>query len=1122
MDDESIRIRAELEGALARDLNVAAEGMDELGDEAEETALQLRIMEAAAAGASREVRKLDRNTRTAAQRLDDFEYAFMGITEAVEDNTDALKDNEKQTKKTTSATKSLFDMLNRFSGKSDKFNFATLFKIYKWPAIATGLALIATGISGLSAAAVAAVAGVGPLTYLLGGIPSLATAAVQGIGTIKLGFKGIKDAVKALGEGDPEKIRKALAGLTAEGVVLASMINTLVKGPIKSLRESTQTAIAPHLVRALRETMPLWPVLERGTTRTAHTLGQLAEDAADVMSTPFFTGQLARVMRSNDRALRLGGDSAIYWMQSAFGLADAFRPVQIEMSRYLRNASKYIAVNIDAANRSGELTAAFERSWELAKAVGRVIRDLAVGIYNTGKAAGVLGDELGASLEHSASAWRKWTESLAGQATLEEWFAESIPVVQQVLGLTKDLIKALANMSNRQDFAPLIAQIRTDLLPIFDDFTASLGNDFGPAVVIALGALLKFLTFMSSSPLVGLVMTLARGVDMLASFLLALPGPIKFVIAVGMGLVFMMGLLARAMAVVKGTALGSFFAQMATGWQKGTNGARGYRAALQGVQGAAVGARMAAGGLFTAMGGPWMVALLAATAAIGAYSSAKAKQKALTDGFINSLNAESGALTAASQAWASQALIDHDSWTVSMPGQKDALRAAQELGLNMGQVTAAAQGNEEALAAVRAQLAGLDKEAGMLNVPGSDDWWIKSNVDQVSSALDSASDAASKGKAQFDAIKQAEQEAARQAGIHALAVRGTTNEMSTATAKAAGFTRAELGLKDVVKGTKFELEGQARATKKVYENQLMLNSLLEDTSTYVNFRQAVADTAKVLDKGKKTLDLHTQAGRDNWNALKDLATAADQVKDAAKRQEALKEARRKIQAWAESADIAKGRAKNLWKEFIVVDEKARAVAEAIAKLDRTDANIVITESGLDAIITKADRALGAMSDLVASQGQVQYQAVPTGKNKNGNPARRDGGPVWRNQRFTVGEEGRELFIGASGLAQIIGAGGRESRTFNESGFVLPHDRTEALLSAPEAKVSVPEAAPPSPVVVQAPTGGDTGPVEVEVHVHFDGAGTPTAEDARRLAREAAAEAARELAERGIGGSPWPL
>lgn len=69
--------------------------------------------------------------------------------------------------------------------------------------------------------------------------------------------------------------------------------------------------------------------------------------------------------------------------------------------------------------------------------------------------------------------------------------------------------------------------------------------------------------------------------------------------------------------------------------------------------------------------------------------------------------------------------------------------------------------------------------------------------------------------------------------------------------------------------------------------------------------------------------------------------------------------------------------------------------------------------------------------------------------------RKDGGPVWPGTTFNVGEQGRELFVGASGKTSMLGEAGQHTKRFDEAGVVIPNQVTEAIVASSMAK------APPS-------------------------------------------------------------
>lgn len=517
MADDDIRIRAELEGALTRDLTAAADAVDELGDQAEQTAAQLAIMDVASRGAARGVSDLGGESRSTSRSVDELAASHRRATKASDNHTSAL---------------SRFDgILKRIKGK--KFDFGAVLGAYKIPAIVTAVNLLATTISALGAAGYAGVAGLAPLGSLLMAYPGFLAAGVQGFAAVKLGLSGVGGAVKALMNpaATPAQITKAMKDLSPAAQDLARQLVKLNKGPLKELKARTAAAVAPGFEAALRNLAPLFPVLTRNIARTGGAIGDLAAHASHAMAQPFFRGQLNRIMGNNTQVITHGGKAVGYLGLTLLNLLDAFRPVLLAMSVYAERGAKFLSVTSRAGLESGRLGAFFQRAWRLGKAFGAVVRDLTIGLFNIGRQSRTMGQYLGGSLQQGAAAFRAWTESIGGQASIQKWFADAVPVVREVLRLIGALAVAFGGLSTNSSLAPILAQIRTQLLPAIVDLAGGVTTAFGPAFVTAATAIAKFYSALSFSPLAVVLEATASALIHLADAVVAAPEPLRTMLA---------------------------------------------------------------------------------------------------------------------------------------------------------------------------------------------------------------------------------------------------------------------------------------------------------------------------------------------------------------------------------------------------------------------------------------------------------------------------------------------------------------------------------------------------------------------------------------------------------------
>lgn len=1116
MARENIDVTVDLTDQLSRPAKRAEAAIDDLGDEVDDLNRSLATNSAASRKAQREMDALARAS---------------GRAERAEKR---RNDQTKTSTKDTDRLSMLVRVLGGEVGKTTKrfLSFRKALMLLGIQAVVLAVSLLVTALGALAAGAFAAVAALSPLVGLFAGaLPSLITAAAQGFAAVKVGLSGIGDAVKAIGEGDPAKIAEAMRKLTPEGRELATVLGDLVQGPLRDIKRATQSAIAPGFTRALQNLRPLLPVIERGLAATADTMGDLAARAGRATNTPLFRAQFARIMAANNAALRQGGLAAGSLGMAALGVADAFRPVQREMSRAVRAAADYINASVQAGLESGRLTAFFQRAWDLAKGFGRGLRDLSVALYNTGVQSAVLGDAMGKGLGESLAAWRAWTESIEGQNAIREWFEEAGPVLSATLDLLGMMVRAFGDMSNSVALTSLLRQLESDLFPAIGDLADAISNDLGPAIIDIATGFVEFVRFLSASPLADILASVATVVLALAQGLNALPGPIKFAAAALISFVFASNLLAASLGRLAAsrlyTSLSALFTSIRTGAQAGTIGMSGLSRATGAMQGAALGARYGMAGLAgTLAGGAFTAALVGATFLIGKVIAKQQEAKRSAQEYADALDDQTGALTRQNYENVKRSLLES--------GMAD---NAAKLGVSLGDVTEAALGNEAALLRVQEALNGIDTQA----LSGEGDFkskWIFSETAEYDSALNDLRNYLRDQQAIIDQGKknfQYEQEIDRQRRLTALRDEAALvlSRMSDKQRAAAGSTEvltgaqrsqyaAQAAARNAAQDTTGKLDDQAEATRGVITVTRELNGLLDNRATFVGFKQQLLTTTEAL-KGVKGalneqrtgLNLNTQAGIDTWNTFRDLATAAAGIKNEAQRTEALKVAENRIKAWGEAAGLTEDAAARLAGEFITVRRKA----EEIPKQVKTEVTAE-TEVATARLQRFRDTAAGIaqqIANLFTFNVPAPPAPLPSGSLLTDPRARRDGGPVWTGETFTVGEVGPELFVGAAtGAVSVIGAGGQEQRRFAEPGWVLPNETYQAAAGKP-VTVATPVAAPQvAPAPIGAPSGRERAP-EVplpSITIQMSGDGSALTEaDIERAAVRAYRRMQREQKER---------
>lgn len=199
-----------------------------------------------------------------------------------------------------------------------------------------------------------------------------------------------------------------------------------------------------------------------------------------------------------------------------------------------------------------------------------------------------------------------------------------------------------------------------------------------------------------------------------------------------------------------------------------------------------------------------------------------------------------------------------------------------------------------------------------------------------------------------------------------------------------------------------------------------LGKTLGVTEAQIRLKEQWADTVETLKDGKRTLDINTEAGRDNEKALIDLIKAAEDVRTAEYNKTGSLDTAN--QAYDRQLERLRNLAIKLHFSKAEVDKLIESVktGNAIGGL-----TVPVTMPGLDRYTARLNyyiQQLGVVRGLAAAE-------FATHREGERNPsARALGGPVMAGRTYRVGENGPEIV------------------TFGANGNVISNEQSRAMLS----------------------------------------------------------------------------
>lgn len=239
------------------------------------------------------------------------------------------------------------------------------------------------------------------------------------------------------------------------------------------------------------------------------------------------------------------------------------------------------------------------------------------------------------------------------------------------------------------------------------------------------------------------------------------------------------------------------------------------------------------GRVASVVAGPLGIALAAGAVALTIWTNKKRKAREATEEVLQTLEAESGALTESTQAWAAKTLQE-----------QKVLDSAEALGISLHDTTAAAIGNVEAQKRVLAvlDLYSIDAlyAASATGDLSAAQIQQAANADKVRSAINGSNEVVASAIAKNRQLAEATED-----GGSAQKTMQTAAERVTAA-----------------------LGDQSTAAEELAADLEILNSTAQSAEgANIDFRNALESVKKQLGEGSKSLSINTQKGRDNRESI---------------------------------------------------------------------------------------------------------------------------------------------------------------------------------------------------------------------------------------------------------------
>lgn len=317
-----------------------------------------------------------------------------------------------------------------------------------------------SAIAGLSAGLIALVGAAAQAGGAVGILPALFLAIKAVTATVQLGLVGVKDALKALGEGDTEAFNAALAKM-APNARAAILEIAKFKPAFDQLRLDVQNRLFANTGSLIARLGQQYLPVARGLFRNlADEINGTARAVGGVLSSERVLGQLT------DTAGRIvvgfhNARGAATALTGAIASIVAAGATQLpRLGTALTTVSERFTSFINSAADSGRLEAFFSRALDVASQLGRILGNVGAALGNVFSAGNAAGAGLLNGLESITRGLRDFTESAQGQEALRTFFSSINSLLQLAIPLVTQLALAIGG-----GLAPIVQNLAQGVGP---------------------------------------------------------------------------------------------------------------------------------------------------------------------------------------------------------------------------------------------------------------------------------------------------------------------------------------------------------------------------------------------------------------------------------------------------------------------------------------------------------------------------------------------------------------------------------------------------------------------------------------------------------------------------------
>jgi hypothetical protein len=372
-----------------------------------------------------------------------------------------------------------------------------------------------------------------PLVTDLGMVPGAVAVAGQSLLVLKASFSGVWNALRA--PAGSRQQETAMKKLTKPAQDFVKTMEKDVLPKLKQTQREMQGALFGGVEKGARAMIKNFTPIRKALVGTGSALGDFFHHLGTLVGSKAFSKDLGRIMESNNKVIRTGGQGVLFLVDALRHLLLASGPVLQRVSRDFAGFAKHVDAVFKRRQEDGSLTRMLDGAWTRTKRLISIMADfgkIALGVF---RAIQPVSDRSVRSFKQVADHWAKVVNSGKGQNSIRKFFQDAQPALHQFALALGATAKTLVQMggAGQAHLTQFFKAWRTDFLPAVKTLGGVMDKDVFPPVLQVLRAFLRLVK--EAAPGLGSMVKgpLKALANVLSGLMRALGGFIKLVSHLG-------------------------------------------------------------------------------------------------------------------------------------------------------------------------------------------------------------------------------------------------------------------------------------------------------------------------------------------------------------------------------------------------------------------------------------------------------------------------------------------------------------------------------------------------------------------------------------------------------------